>query len=52
MSKNLPTRKEDYSKWYKELIGCADLNKHFDFKECTLMKNKVYDFCKNVKDGL
>ena len=52
MSKNLPTRKEDYSKWYNELVGRADLAEHSDVRGCMIIKPYGYAIWENMKDVL
>ena len=36
MSKNLTKRSEDYSKWYNELVGKADLAENSGVRGCML----------------
>ena len=52
MSKNLPTRKEDYSKWYNELVDRADLAEHSDVRGCMIIKPYGFAIWENMKDVL
>jgi prolyl-tRNA synthetase len=52
MSKTLPNRKEDYSKWYNELVGRADLAEHSDVRGCMIIKPYGYAIWENMKDVL
>ncbi len=38
MAKGLPTRKEDYSTWYNELVKQADLAENSDVRGCMVIK--------------
>ncbi len=42
MSKNLTTRKEDYSKWYNELVVKADLAENSGVRGCMVIKPYGY----------
>ena len=40
MAEKIPTRKEDYSKWYNELVMQADLAQHSEVKGCMVIQGK------------
>ena len=42
MGKKYTSREEDYSKWYNELVGRADLAEHSDVKGCMVIKPHGY----------
>ena len=42
MAKGLPTRKEDYSAWYNELVKQADLAEHSAVRGCMVIKPYGY----------
>jgi prolyl-tRNA synthetase len=52
MGKNYTTRKEDYSKWYNELVGRADLAEHSDVKGCMVIKPHGYAIWEKMKENL
>lgn len=52
MAKNATTRKEDYSKWYNELVHNADLAEHSDVKGCMIIKPYGYAIWENMRDVL
>jgi len=52
MAKNATTRKEDYSKWYNELVHNAVLAEHSDVKGCMIIKPYGYAIWENMRDVL
>jgi prolyl-tRNA synthetase len=42
MAKGIPTRSEDYSEWYNELVKKADLAEHSDVRGCMIIKPYGY----------
>ena len=42
MAKNFTTREEDYSQWYNELVGKADLAEHSAVRGCMVIKPYGY----------
>lgn len=52
MGKKYTTREEDYSKWYNELVGRADLAEHSDVKGCMVIKPYGYAIWERMKDIL
>src|SRR6187455_3612294 len=38
MGKEIPSRSEDYSQWYNELVKKADLAEHSDVRGCMIIK--------------
>ncbi len=42
MAKAIPTRSEDYSEWYNELVKKADLAEHSDVRGCMIIKPYGY----------
>lgn len=52
MGKKYATREEDYSKWYNELVGRADLAEHSDVKGCMVIKPHGYAIWERMKDNL
>ena len=42
MAKGLPTREEDYSQWYNEIVGRADLAEHSAVRGCMVIKPYGY----------
>lgn len=42
MAKGIPTRKEDYSEWYNELVKKADLAEHSAVRGCMVIKPYGY----------
>lgn len=52
MGKKYATREEDYSKWYNELVGRADLAEHSDVKGCMVIKPHGYAIWEKMKDNL
>ncbi|NBX39041.1 MAG: proline--tRNA ligase [Flavobacteriia bacterium] len=52
MEKKATTRKEDYSKWYNDLVHNADLAEHSDVKGCMIIKPYGYAIWENIRDIL
>lgn len=52
MAQKYTTREEDYSKWYNELVGRADLAEHSDVKGCMIIKPYGYAIWENMRDIL
>lgn len=52
MDKKVTTRKEDYSKWYNDLVHNADLAEHSDVKGCMVIKPYGYAIWENMRDVL
>lgn len=52
MAKGLPTRSEDFSKWYNELVSKADLAEHSDVRGCMVIKPYGYAIWENMKTEL
>ena len=52
MAQKYTTREEDYSKWYNELVGRADLAEHSDVKGCMIIKPYGYAIWEMMKDVL
>lgn len=52
MSKKLTKRADDYSRWYNELVGRADLAEHSDVKGCMVIKPYGYAIWEMMKDVL
>jgi prolyl-tRNA synthetase len=52
MGKELPTRKEDYSLWYNELVKRADLAEHSDVRGCMVIKPYGYSIWEKMQQGL
>jgi prolyl-tRNA synthetase len=52
MGQKYTTREEDYSKWYNELVGRADLAEHSDVKGCMIIKPYGYAIWEMMKDVL
>ncbi len=48
----LTKRSEDYSKWYNELVGLADLAEHSDVKGCMVIKPYGYAIWEKMKEEL
>jgi len=49
MAKGLPKRSEDFSAWYNELVGKADLAEHSGVKGCMVIKPYGYAIWENMK---
>jgi prolyl-tRNA synthetase len=52
MSQKLPTRSEDYSKWYNELVTKADLAEHSGVKGCMVIKPYGFAIWEKMRDIL
>ena len=52
MSNKLTSRADDYSKWYNELVGRADLAEHSDVRGCMIIKPYGFAIWENMKDVL
>lgn len=52
MAQKHTTREEDYSKWYNELIGRADLAEHSDVRGCMVIKPYGFAIWEKIKDVL
>ncbi|MFN5442904.1 MAG: proline--tRNA ligase [Crocinitomicaceae bacterium] len=52
MSNKLTSRSEDYSRWYNELVGRADLAEHSDVRGCMIIKPYGFAIWENMKDVL
>ena len=52
MSGKHTTRKQDYSKWYNELVQRADLAEHSDVRGCMIIKPYGFAIWERMKDVL
>ena len=52
MGKELPTRSEDYSSWYNELVKRADLAEHSDVRGCMVIKPYGYSIWEKMQQAL
>ena len=52
MAKNFPTRKEDYSKWYNELVTKADLAEHSAVRGCMVIKPYGFAIWEKMRGAL
>lgn len=52
MGKELPTRAEDYSLWYNELVKKADLAEHSDVRGCMVIKPYGYSIWEKMQQAL
>ncbi|MGC3947469.1 MAG: proline--tRNA ligase [Chryseolinea sp.] len=52
MGKEIPSRSEDYSLWYNELVKRADLAEHSDVKGCMVIKPYGYSIWEKMQAGL
>lgn len=52
MSKKIPTRAEDYSQWYVELVKQADLAENSDVRGCMVIKPYGYAIWEKMQQGL
>lgn len=52
MAQKFTKRSEDYSKWYNEVVGRADLAEHSDVKGCMVIKPYGFAIWENMKDVL
>lgn len=52
MGKEIPTRSEDYSLWYNELVKRADLAEHSDVRGCMVIKPYGYSIWEKMQQAL
>jgi len=52
MGKEIPTRSEDYSLWYNELVKKADLAEHSDVRGCMVIKPYGYSIWEKMQLAL
>jgi len=52
MGKEIPSRSEDYSQWYNELVKRADLAEHSDVRGCMIIKPYGYSIWEKMQQGL
>jgi prolyl-tRNA synthetase len=52
MSKKLTTRSENYSNWYNELVGMADLAEHSEVRGCMVIKPHGYAVWEKMQRAL
>ena len=52
MGKEIPTRDEDYSLWYNELVKKADLAEHSDVRGCMVIKPYGYSIWEKMQQAL
>lgn len=52
MAKEIPTRSEDYSQWYNELVKKADLAEHSDVRGCMVIKPYGYSIWEKMQQAL
>jgi len=52
MGKELPTRAEDYSAWYNELVKRSDLAEHSDVRGCMVIKPYGYSIWEKMQQAL
>lgn len=52
MSKGLTSREEDYSQWYNELVGKADMAEHSAVRGCMVIKPYGYAIWENMQGAL
>ena len=52
MGKEIPTRTEDYSLWYNELVKKADLAEHSDVRGCMVIKPYGYSIWEKMQHAL
>ncbi len=52
MSKNLTTRKDNYSNWYNELVAKADLAEHSEVRGCMVIKPHGYAIWEKMQRAL
>ena len=51
MSKQIPTRSEDYAQWYVELVKKADLAENSDVRGCMVIKPYGYAIWEKMQQG-
>ncbi|HYG17336.1 MAG TPA: proline--tRNA ligase [Ohtaekwangia sp.] len=52
MGKDIPSRSEDYSLWYNELVKKADLAEHSDVRGCMVIKPYGYSIWEKMQQAL
>jgi prolyl-tRNA synthetase len=52
MSKGLTSREEDYSQWYNEIVGKADMAEHSAVRGCMVIKPYGYAIWENMQAAL
>ncbi len=52
MAKGFPTREEDYSQWYNEIVGRADLAEHSAVRGCMVIKPYGFSIWENMQAEL
>src|SRR5690606_22262935 len=52
MAKELPSRSEDYSLWYNELVKKADLAEHSDVRGCMIIKPYGFSIWEKMQQAL
>jgi prolyl-tRNA synthetase len=52
MAKEIPSRSEDYSLWYNELVKRADLAEHSDVRGCMVIKPYGYSIWEKMQQAL
>lgn len=52
MAKNFPSREENYSQWYNEIITRADLAEHSDVRGCMIIKPYGYAIWEKMQQTL
>ena len=52
MGKDIPSRSEDYSQWYNELVKKADLAEHSDVRGCMVIKPYGYSIWEKMQQAL
>ncbi len=52
MGKEIPTRQEDYSLWYNELVKKADLAEHSEVRGCMVIKPYGYSIWEKIQGAL
>ena len=52
MGKEIPSRSEDYSQWYSELVKKADLAEHSDVRGCMVIKPYGYSIWEKMQQAL
>jgi prolyl-tRNA synthetase len=52
MAKDIPSRSEDYSLWYNELVKKADLAEHSDVRGCMVIKPYGYSIWEKMQQAL
>jgi prolyl-tRNA synthetase len=52
MGKEIPSRSEDYSEWYNQLVKKADLAEHSDVRGCMVIKPYGYSIWEKMQQAL